>query len=150
VRRIDKIEPEFVREIPRDLAPGKLYVSIVYSTATHLCCCGCGNEVVTPIHPTRWALTYDGETISLYPSVGSWNLQCQSHYVLETNRVRWARRWSKEQIDAGRACEQGEISAYFSLPGEDPISSPSDGPMSTPTGRLRRLWCRITSKWSLG
>jgi hypothetical protein len=86
VSRIHRIEPEFVEEIPRTLEPGKLYISIPYTTALHLCCCGCGIEVVTPLHPTRWSLSYDGETISLSPSVGNWNLACQSHYVVRKGR----------------------------------------------------------------
>ena len=61
--RIDRLEPEFVEEIPRELEAGKLYVSIPYTTATHLCCCGCGSEVVNAPHPAQWSLTYDGDTV---------------------------------------------------------------------------------------
>ncbi|WP_310793974.1 DUF6527 family protein [Paraburkholderia sp. BL23I1N1] len=59
-----------------------------YGTISHSCCCGCGNEVVTPLTPTDWSLTFDGEHISLWPSVGSWNLPCQSHYVVKSPGVR--------------------------------------------------------------
>jgi hypothetical protein len=94
MRRIDHLEPEFVEEIPRTLELGRLYISIPYRTVTHLCCCGCGSEVVTSLHPRRWALTFDGETVSLSPSVGNWSLPCRSHYVITRNRVRWAESWS--------------------------------------------------------
>ena len=138
--RVDEIEPLFVGEIPQELAPGKLYISIAYGTATHLCCCGCGNEVVTPIHPTRWAVTFDGETVSLNPSVGSWSLRCQSHYVIKKNRVRWAERWSADKIEAGRARERRQAEAHFSRDGWDTPVRGDGGPSSRPDGRLRRLW----------
>jgi hypothetical protein len=113
VSRIHRLEPEFVEEIPRTLEPGKLYISIPYTTALHLCCCGCGIEVVTPLHPTRWSLSYDGETISLSPSVGNWNLACQSHYVVRKGAVRWAPRWSKGRIEAGRERDRAAVESYF-------------------------------------
>ena len=88
--KYDVLEPRFVKAVPRDLEPGVLYVSMEYGTVVHSCCCGCGFEVVTPLTPTDWRLTFDGESVSLWPSVGSWNLPCQSHYVIENNRVREA------------------------------------------------------------
>jgi hypothetical protein len=42
--------------------------------------CGCGKKVVLPLHPTHGKLTYDGETVSLSPSVGNWSFPCESHY----------------------------------------------------------------------
>ena len=56
---------EFVHFIPEDLAEGVLYVSIPFVTAMHLCCCGCGNEVVTPLNPDGWHLIFDGESVSV-------------------------------------------------------------------------------------
>ena len=113
MRRIDRLEPEFVEEIPRTLEPGRLYISIFYTTMTHLCCCGCGSEVVTSLHPRRWSLTFDGETISLNPSVGNWSLPCRSHYVITHNRVRWAESWSQERVDAVRARDRAALAEYF-------------------------------------
>jgi len=43
-----------------------------------------------PLGPTDWKLTFDGESVSLYPSVGNWNFPCQSHYWIQENKVRWA------------------------------------------------------------
>jgi len=34
--------------------------------------------VVTPLSPTGWSLIFDGETVSLYPSIGNWNFPCRS------------------------------------------------------------------------
>ena len=63
------LKHEFVEFIPEDLEQGTLYISIRFKTATHLCCCGCGNKVVTPIRPTDWKIIFDGKTVSLtHPS----------------------------------------------------------------------------------
>lgn len=88
----------FVEFIPAKLDPGVIYIALGYGTVTHLCCCGCGNEVVTPLTPTDWKITFDGETVSLHPSIGSWNLPCRSHYWIRNNRVSWAEDWTEEQI----------------------------------------------------
>jgi Family of unknown function (DUF6527) len=64
--------------------------------------CGCGNKVVTPITPLDWTLTFNGETISLHPSIGNWNFECQSHYWIKQNKVEWAGQWSKHRIDTER------------------------------------------------
>ena len=61
------LEHRFVKHVPDSLEPGVLYVSIEYATATHSCCCGCGEEVVTPFSPTDWKMTFDGETVSVWP-----------------------------------------------------------------------------------
>lgn len=96
------LKHEFVEFIPEKPEPGTLYISIRYRTGTHLCCCGCGNVVVTPISPTDWKITLDGKTVSLHPSIGNWSFPCQSHYWIRNNRVDWAPKWSREQIEHGR------------------------------------------------
>lgn len=81
----------FVNTIPsrRDLEPGVIYVSINHTTAVHLCMCGCGNETVTPIRPDGWTISFNGEHISLRPSIGNWRYPCQSHYYITNGHVRW-------------------------------------------------------------
>lgn len=86
-----------------------LYISVAFATAIHLCPCGCRNEIVTKLSPIRWKLTYDGETVSLYPSVGNWNLPCRSHYWIFMNRVEWAEDWSEEEISMGREENRREL-----------------------------------------
>lgn len=112
--KIPALSHEFVSSIPAALEEAVVYVSIPYATAVHLCCCGCKNEVVTPITPTDWELIFDGETISLYPSVGNWAFACRSHYWIRRNRVVWAARWSQKRIDAKRAAERTAKDDYFS------------------------------------
>ena len=111
-RRINHLLPTFVGTIPPQLEEGHLYVSLRYRTVTHLCACGCGVEVNTPLHPTGWAITYDGVTVSLWPSVGNWSEECRSHYVIEKNVVRWSRSWSREEILGGRARRRRDIKKY--------------------------------------
>lgn len=71
---------QFVEFIPDQLQEGILYVSLQYATAAHICCCGCGEEVITPFSPSDWQLTFDGVTITLSPSIGNWSFACRSHY----------------------------------------------------------------------
>lgn len=82
---------KFVDFIPDNLEEGVVYISLEYGTVVHKCCCGCGHEVVTPLSPTGWRLTFDGETISLFPSISSWNLACKSHYWIKNNKPEWGR-----------------------------------------------------------
>jgi hypothetical protein len=106
MRRTTVIQHEFIAEAPREMKDATLYISIEYGTCIHKCLCGCGSEVVTPLSPKQWSLTYDGETVSLWPSVGSWSLPCQSHYVIRHDRVRWARRFTPAEIAEVREAER--------------------------------------------
>jgi hypothetical protein len=92
----------FVDVIPARLDEGVVYISLAYDTMVHLCCCGCENEVVTPLNPFDWQLTYDGDAISISPSIGNWALKCQSHYWITRGRVHWAAMWSAHEIEEGR------------------------------------------------
>ncbi len=98
--RRDRVEPQFVEFIPDVLEDGIVYISIPYGAIIHACCCGCGVKVSTPLSPAQWYFTYDGERISLSPSVGSGALQCNSHYIISRNQVRWARPLTKAETAA--------------------------------------------------
>ena len=104
---------KFVEYIPETLDEGTIYVSLTFATAVHLCCCGCGNDVITPLSPTDWKLIFDGETISLHPSIGNWNFSCRSHYWIKHNQVEWTRQWSDEEIYAGRFQDMVAKEKYF-------------------------------------
>lgn len=104
----------FVRNVPRELDPGVLYISMDYATAVHSCCCGCGGRVVTPFTPTDWRMTFDGESISLHPSLGNWNQKCRSHYVIQRNRVLVAGAWSTAQVEAERRRDKSAKAAHYS------------------------------------
>ena len=97
-----KINHIFVEDIPKDIETGILYISINDSIAKHKCCCGCGYSVVTPFSPTDWQITFDGKTVTLYPSIGNWDYSCRSHYFIRKNKVVWAGKMSTGQIQWGR------------------------------------------------
>ncbi|MCT4185326.1 hypothetical protein HZP28_17015 [Elizabethkingia anophelis] len=82
-----KFKHVFMTEIPQDPEQGILYVSIQYKVVVHLCACGCKNKVVTRLSPKDWELTFDGNGITLYPSIGNWNFKCQSHYWVKNNSI---------------------------------------------------------------
>jgi hypothetical protein len=113
MRREVILRHEFVEYIPDKLEDQTIYVSIPFATVTHKCCCGCGNEVVTPLSPTDWKLIFDGKTISLDPSIGNWSLNCRSHYWILRNNVKWARRWSQEKIKKERVRDYLAKKEYF-------------------------------------
>jgi hypothetical protein len=104
---------EFVEYVPDSLEDRTIYVSVAFSTVVHKCCCGCGNEVITPLSPTDWKMIFDGKTISLKPSIGNWSFDCKSHYWIVRNRVKWARRWSQKKIDGERARDSSAKKRYF-------------------------------------
>lgn len=94
---IKEFKTQFVEYMPNDIMHGILYISMKYSVAIHLCACGCGEKVVTPFSSSDWQLKYDGESISLYPSIGNWDFPCQSHYWIKKNNVVHAERWRDEE-----------------------------------------------------
>jgi hypothetical protein len=132
---------EFVEFIPEELREKTVYVSIRFATATHKCCCGCGNKVVTPLRPTDWKLIFDGKTVSVDPSMGNWSFPCRSHYWIRNNRVRWAEEWSDDEVQAGRKHDRAAKSGYFGEAGPGPEhSKPPTEQRSTSEGFLRRFW----------
>lgn len=96
--------------IPGQLARGMLYVNPQGNRAHHLCACGCGQRVLTPLNDLEWELSGSDKEPSLHPSVGNWNLDCKSHYILRRGRVRWARRFSSREIEA---CRRKDLRPYM-------------------------------------
>ncbi len=138
--RVDSVRPEFVEFIPDRLEEGVVYVSIEYKSIAHLCCCGCGRKVVTPLSPTGWRFTFDGRSISLCPSVGNWQKDCKSHYLVIQNRVRWAPRWSAGEIAAGLEHDRQLKQDYY---GEGTTLDDADAAQQpAPNAEKRR-----TSRW---
>ena len=87
--KLKSITPKFVDLIPEVIARGILYISIPYATATHSCACGCEARVTTPIRRNFWVLTWNGEEVSLKPSIGNFNEPCKSHYWIAENKIVW-------------------------------------------------------------
>ena len=117
---------KFVDLIPEELEDGVLYVSIRFGTVVHKCACGCGEEVVTPLGPAEWRLTYDGRTVSLAPSVGNWSFPCRSHYWIEGGNVRWARGFSGAEVDRVRQEAKARRESYYLGGIADPSGTEAD------------------------
>lgn len=137
---------EFVQHIPPVLAEHTVYVSVAYATAVHRCCCGCGGEVVTPLSPTDWALVFDGETVSLEPSIGNWGFPCRSHYWVRRGRVRWAERWTDEEVAHGKARDRRAKARFFRR--AEPAGEVACAPAVGADSEIRRQgpWQRVQSR----
>lgn len=140
----EAITHTFVEFIPDQLDEGTLYVSIPFATAVHRCFCGCGREVVTPLSPTDWKMTFDGKTVSLDPSVGSWNIPCKSHYWIRQNKIVWAGRWTDNEITGARVQERRLKDEYF-------MAQNDAAPAESGTSRERRpSLARRIRRWIVG
>jgi hypothetical protein len=140
------LTPEFVDTFPTRLQPGVVYISIEFTTCAHLCPCGCGEEVITPLSPAQWSFTFNGRDVSMHPSVGNWSLPCQSHYVIDRGRVRWAAHFTKEQIATNRARDRRALAGQEDLKQSTSVSRPADNETDRATatvGPWRRLWRRF-------
>lgn len=117
----------FVESFPTPMEPGVLYISTKYSTAGHICPCGCGREVVTRLSPARYRVIYDGE-VSLKPSVAATGLPCNSHYFITRGEVDW-----HDKLDAVRAAkaQAADLRAI-----EEPRAA-------APPARRRPWWARL-------
>lgn len=87
---LKEFELQVVHRVPEDLCPGVLYVCFDCNVIAHLCACGCKEKVILPIDPDFWSVRYDGETVSLAPSIGNFQFPCKSHYWIKENKVIWA------------------------------------------------------------
>jgi hypothetical protein len=110
---VRRITLERAQYLPRKLASGILYVSEEFAVAGHLCACGCGNKVITPLGPAEWTFTEREGRPTLHPSIGNWQLPCRSHYVIAEGRIRWGDRWSEAQVATGRRAEAKRRQAYY-------------------------------------
>jgi hypothetical protein len=85
-----QLKHKLVEVIPEILEDNTIYISLMYEVAIHKCCCGCGQKVVMPLGPQEWTLTFDGETVTLSPSIGNFQFPCKSHYWVRNSMVVWA------------------------------------------------------------
>ena len=88
IRKVE-IEPVYVEYIPQTLDENRLYISKKFNTALHLCLCGCKKLVVTPLNHAHfvhgWYLNEEKGKVSLSPSIGNFQYECQSHYIITKN-----------------------------------------------------------------
>lgn len=108
----ESISHQYVEFIPKDLDEGVLYISRRFSTASHLCCCGCGGKVVTPLNPAKWSLIDHGSTVSLSPSIGLGTFACRSHYWIRRGRVDWHLPMSDWQTKRAQRLDEYDSKVY--------------------------------------
>ena len=108
-----KIVLQRVDYMPKELKPDVLYVAEQFGAAAHLCACGCGAKIRTPLGPTEWKLQETETGPTLYPSIGNWQKPCRSHYWILRGEIRWADAWTPEQIAAGRRAEEERRRVYY-------------------------------------
>ena len=145
--RHSRLEHRFVQHIPDGLEPGVLYISMEYGTAAHSCCCGCGEEVVTPFTPTDWKMTFDGETVSLNPSIGNWTLACRSHYVIKRGRAVEAGPWKDKQVEAERHRDRAAKAHFYGVSkptGPSASASQAGPPSQSNPGLVSRILRWVT------
>jgi hypothetical protein len=112
--------------IPERLRRGTLYVSREFAVAVHLCACGCGTEIVTPIGGDGWSVTCDGKSVTLDPSIGNASLACRSHYRITRGTVDWmpgfgpARKPARSTLRAFYEDLLSRITSWFRPPGPGP------------------------------
>lgn len=145
------LEHRFVKHVPEKLEPGVLYVSMEFGSIVHSCCCGCGEEVVTPLTPTDWKMMFDGETVSLWPSVGSWTLKCDSHYIIQNNHVIGAGKWTPAQIEAERRRNRATKAKFYGtlIPELEPEIVIPMAPVPVPRKPEEQIgrWARFKLWW---
>ena len=102
-----------VTYLPQYLSFGVLYVSEKYAVAGHVCACGCGSKVITPLGPVEWTLNEINGHCSLWPSIRNPHLPCRSHYVITGGQIRWAGEWLDDQATAERRPADRLRQAYY-------------------------------------
>ena len=100
--KINKFKVEFVDKIPLNLKNGILYVCLNCNVIVHRCACWCGQKTVTPIDKKYgWVIKYDGQAITLRPSIGNFNIPCKSHYYITNNKVEWLEKYQQKNNKKG-------------------------------------------------
>jgi len=144
--RTNRLQPLFVADIPDVLEEGVVYLALAYDAMVHLCACGCGREVSTPIGPTDWKISWNGEALSVWPSVGNGALSCRSHYIIDAGRVRWCPNMTDQDIADERrrtAIAKGQL-----RPPSAPVQTVEVAPPSPPLPQ--KPWSVRLLQWLVG
>ena len=133
--KINTIRPEYVTQFPRTFEDGVLYISEEFETAGHMCCCGCGERVITPLNPAKWQIRKDGNKVSLSPSVGNWNYACQSHYWISRSKVIETKKFDARTIQAVQRRDRRDMERYIER---------TNATMTSPKMQKPSLWEKLT------
>jgi hypothetical protein len=144
-----RFKHEEVDSIPERLQPNTLYVTIEGDVAGHLCACGCGREVITPLSPTDWAITFSRHGPTLSPSIGNWGFPCRSHYFIRNGAVVWARGMSDEDIEQGRRRDKARKKRYYGRLNAQQVSHQAQTLESPPSSPCMQQsgWQRLLAWW---
>lgn len=145
--RLHQITPELVELAPRDLQPGRLYISNKYRAAVHLCCCGCGEKVVTPLSPAEWQAEVSHGRATLHPSIGNGAMACMSHYFIRNNRVIWCTPLSKMQAKTVFVRDQRDLRTLHRA--ADSVTNTRNVSPSTELPKIQKVdwWGRLRAIW---
>lgn len=102
-----------VEYLPKELEPEILYVSKEFGVAGHLCPCGCGNKIITPLGRREWKFSENKGQATLYPSIGNWQLPCRSHYWIRNGKIKWSYSWDDEKIMKKRMEEEERSKEHY-------------------------------------
>ena len=143
---------EVVAAIPETLQANTLYVTTEGDVAGHLCACGCGREVITPLSPTDWSMTIDQLGASLSPSIGNWAFPCRSHYFIWDGVAVWARDMPDKVIEGGRRKDRARKQSYYERLHGRPVAQEQLPEPSQPhahqsaSERLKAWWRRLLTR----
>jgi hypothetical protein len=144
--KLQRIQHQFVEFVPEKLEPGKLYVSLEYNTANHLCACGCGYEVVTILGPADSSITYNGRGVSISPSIGNSNFPCKSHYWIQDNSVLWEARMTQQLTALSRVRDKAAKAREYGKPGHGGVTRPPEGVVLAPPAAASKMPAVATEK----
>ncbi len=85
--KLTTLQLKYVDYIPVEREEGILYLCQEYHVSCHRCPCGCGKDVI--LDHNRWEYSILSDTITVRPSVWSFNLPCKSHYFITNNQIEW-------------------------------------------------------------
>lgn len=79
---------EAVDRIPNQLREGVVYHTQEFEIAALLCACGCGHRI-TLLVPDSHQVTDENGLATIRPSIGVFDAECKSHYVITGGEVDW-------------------------------------------------------------
>lgn len=147
--RCARFKHQVLDSIPERLQVGTLYVTTDRDVAGHLCACGCGREVITPLSPMDWSITIDQNGVTLDPSIGNWVFPCRSHYFIWDGEVVWAGNMSNKAIKQGRQRNKARKLGYYRQLNETPripqehLRNPEPPTLQTCVQKLVVWWKRL-------
>jgi hypothetical protein len=140
-----RFKHELVNSIPEKLQSNILYVTRDKDVAAHLCACGCGREVITPLSPTDWSIKLQRDEATLLPSIGNWAFPCRSHYFIRNGAVVWASNMSNQAVALGRQRDRARKRSYYEQQGK--TRQPTQDNAFHASDKRKSAWQRLVDWW---